>query len=110
LKYEAAAVNLVMASPRATAAEVVLRQDGKPLSRQQATHDTHFRAVAGSPQEESYVVVDTARMYALVDNHDFAEHELELSCSSGVAAFAFTFTSCVDPVASALQANASPQP
>jgi hypothetical protein len=43
-------------------------------------------------------------MYFLVDNHEFGLHELELRCSTGVAAFAFTFTSCVDPVASALQA------
>jgi hypothetical protein len=42
-------------------------------------------------------------MYFLADNHEFGSHELELRCSAGVAAFAFTFTSCVDPVASALQ-------
>jgi hypothetical protein len=43
-------------------------------------------------------------MYFLVDNREFGEHELELVCTPGVAAFAFTFTGCVDPVASALQA------
>jgi hypothetical protein len=42
-----------------------------------------------------------------VDNHEFGEHELELLCAPGIAAFAFTFTSCVDPVASALQATSS---
>lgn len=47
--------------------------------------------------EGSYVVVQHARMYSLVDNHDFGGHVLELSCPAGVAAFAFTFTSCVDP-------------
>jgi thiol-disulfide isomerase/thioredoxin len=102
LKYEAAAVNLVMASPHATAAEVVILQDGKPLARKQATRDTRFRP-NGKSGEDSYIGVDSARMYFLVDNHDFGEHELELQCSTGVAAFAFTFTSCVDPVASALQ-------
>jgi hypothetical protein len=49
-------------------------------------------------------------MYFLVDNHEFGEHELELRCSAGVAAFAFTFTSCVDPVASALQTASVPEP
>ena len=49
-------------------------------------------------------------MYFLVDNHRFGEHELELRCSVGVAAFAFTFTSCVDPVASALEATAVREP
>jgi hypothetical protein len=58
-------------------------------------------------KEESYVVVDAARMYFMVDNHEFGEHEIELLCSPGIAAFAFTFTGCVDPVASALQAKAA---
>jgi hypothetical protein len=102
LRYEASSVNLVMAAPRGNVAEVRLLQDGKPLSRNQAAKDTRFR-----DSGESYVVVDSARMYALVDNHDFAEHELELVCSTGVAAFAFTFGACVDPVASALRVSSS---
>jgi thiol-disulfide isomerase/thioredoxin len=104
LKYEAAAVNLVMASPHSSSSEVVILQDGKPLTQKQSTRDIRFRA-GPNGSEESYVVVDSARMYFLVDNHEFATHELELRCSTGVAAFAFTFTSCVDPVASALQAG-----
>lgn len=108
LKYEASAVNLVMACPHAPSAEVVILQDGKPLSPKQATRDTHFRSAANG--EESFVVVDSARMYFLLDNHEFGTHELELRCSPGVAAFAFTFTSCVDPVASALQAASPTQP
>jgi len=107
LKYEAAAVNLVMASPHVPAAEVVVLLDGKPLTQKQATRDTRFRA-GESGTEESYVVVDSARMYFLVDEHAFGPHTLELRCSAGVAAFAFTFTSCVDPVASALQAATVP--
>jgi thiol-disulfide isomerase/thioredoxin len=113
LKYEAAAVNLVMASPRGGNPEVILLQDGKPLSRQQATKDTRFRPSRGTNgsggAEESYIVVDSARMYFLVDNHDYGTHELELLCPPGVAAFAFTFTSCVDPVASALQTATVPE-
>jgi thiol-disulfide isomerase/thioredoxin len=105
LKYEAAAVNLVMAAPRSSSVEVKILQDGKPLTRQQATKDTRFRNSSTSKTEESYIVVDSARMYFLVDNHDFAAHELELICAPGVAAFAFTFTSCVDPVASAVTAG-----
>jgi thiol-disulfide isomerase/thioredoxin len=110
LKYDASAVNLVMARPHATAAEVVVLQDGKPLTHKQATRDTRFRSSLNGGAEESYVVVDSARMYFLVDNHEFGEHEFLLSCSAGVAAFAFTFTSCVDPVASALQAASVPEP
>jgi len=108
LKYEASAVNLVMASPHASSSEVVILQDGKPLTRQQATRDTRLRTEPNG--EESFVTVESARMYFLVDNHEFGEHELQLQCSAGVAAFAFTFTSCVNPVASALQAASPAQP
>jgi len=48
-------------------------------------------------------------MYSLVDTHEFGEHELELRRSVGVAAFAFTFTSCVHALASAQQATTVPQ-
>lgn len=109
LKYEAAAVNLVMACPHAPLADVVILQDGKPLTEKQATRDTRFRAVTNAAPE-SCLVVESPRMYFLVDNHEFGPHELELRCSSGVAAFAFTFTSCVDPVASALQASGPAHP
>ncbi len=105
LKYEASAVNLVMARPHAESAEVVILQDGKPLARRQGARDTRFRKNS-SGEEETYIAVDSPRMYFLLDNQQFGEHELELRCSVGVAAFAFTFTSCVDPVASALQAAA----
>jgi thiol-disulfide isomerase/thioredoxin len=95
LKYSARGVNLVMASPRIASVDVIVRQDGAPLTPRQATTDTRFRAAASV--EESYVPVSNARMYALVDNPDFGTHTLELICPAGLAAFAFTFTSCVDP-------------
>jgi thiol-disulfide isomerase/thioredoxin len=104
LKYEASGVNLVMAAPRGSSCEVVILQDGKPLSRSQKTADTRFRTVDGN--EESRVTVQRARMYFLVDNHDFGSHVLELRCPAGVAAFAFTFTSCVDPSHAAAPAAA----
>jgi hypothetical protein len=95
---------LVMASPRSQSSDLVILQDGKPLTREQSTRDTRFRANP-AVVEQSFLVVDSARMYFLVDNHEFGVHELELRCSPGLAAFAFTFTSCVDPVASALQSS-----
>jgi hypothetical protein len=110
LQYDAAAVNLVMASPHSAAAEAVILQDGKPLTLKQATRDTRFRPNSNRSEDESYIAIGSARMHFLVDNHRFGEHELELRCSVGVAAFAFTFTSCVDPVASALAATAVREP
>jgi hypothetical protein len=95
LKYEATGVNLVMAAPRGGACDVLMLQDGKPLARSQKASDTRFRTMDGS--DESYILVQQARMYSLLDNHEFGQHMLELRCPAGVAAFAFTFTSCVDP-------------
>lgn len=107
LKYQASGVNLVMAAPRGGVREVVVRQDGKPLSRSQKTGDTRFRTVGG--EEQSYIAVQQPRMYSLADNHDFGMHVVELSCPEGVAAFAFTFTSCVDPTRTAPTALAEGQ-
>jgi len=95
LKYEAAGVNLVMAAPRGGSCEVGIRVDGKPLPRAQKTVDTRFRTANGV--EESYVLVQHPRMYAMTDHQAFGTHILELVCPPGLAAFAFTFTSCLDP-------------
>jgi len=95
VKYEATGVNLVMAAPRGNAGDVVLLQDGKPLTPSQKTMDTRFSIANG--REQSYIRVQPARMYALVNNSGFEKHTLELLCPAGVAGFAFTFTSCVDP-------------
>jgi thiol-disulfide isomerase/thioredoxin len=103
LRYEASGVNLVMAAPRGGTVEVRIVRDGQPLTGAQAAKDIRFRNQATGV--ESYVTVETARMYALVADSEFGEHTLELMCSAGVAAFAFTFTACIDPVASALQAT-----
>jgi len=104
VKYAGAGVNLVMAAPRGRSCEITILEDSKPLTQAQKTNDTRFRTADGS--QASYVVVQQARMYALVDNHDFGSHILELRCPAGLAAFAFTFTSCVDPSQAAAPAAA----
>jgi hypothetical protein len=108
LQYAAGGVNLVMAAPRGGVCEVVLLQDGKPLNRSQKTPDTRFRQISGGG-EESYIAVQRPRMYALVDNHEFGKHALELRCPAGTTAFAFTFTSCIDRAAVAVAAAESTQ-
>jgi len=107
LQYSATGVNLVMASPRGGASEVLLLQDGRPLPREKAGKDVRFRT--RNNEEESYVAVQQSRMYSLVDNRDFGQHRLELVCPGGVAAFAFTFTSCVDPDRALVSAPLSSQ-
>lgn len=94
LKYSASGVNLVMAAPRGSVCEVLILQDGKPLDSTAATADTRFRI--SNQVDQSLVEVHASRMYGLVDNHAFGEHTLELICLSGLAVFAFTFSSCVD--------------
>lgn len=54
-------------------------------------------------------ILYSARMYFLVDNHDFGRHALRLSYSASVAAFAFIDPNCVDAVASAFHVAALTQ-
>ena len=77
------------------ASDFELLQDGKPLTLLQAAADLRFRQTSAGP--ESYVSVDRARMYQLLANPEFGTHTLELRCSEGIAGFAFTFNSCLDP-------------
>lgn len=100
IKYEAASVNLVLSSNRTPTAEVRIVQDGQPLTEKNKTSETRFR------DGQSYIEVDRARMYPLVDNHDFGSHILELTFAPGAAAYAFTFTSCVDPSQAAQKESA----
>jgi thiol-disulfide isomerase/thioredoxin len=96
LRYSARTVNLVMAAPRGGSCDLVILQEGSALTPRQASTDVRFRMVDG--REQSYIPVSTPRMYTLVDNPDFGSHRLELLCPEGLAAFAFTFTTCVDPL------------
>jgi hypothetical protein len=55
-------------------------------------------AHAGEDVRDGLVTVDVPRMYALVKDTDVQRHDLVLETESdGLAAFAFTFTSCVMP-------------
>jgi thiol-disulfide isomerase/thioredoxin len=103
LTYSGVSANVVMASPRTPSCEVIVRQDKHPLTPRDATVDTRFRVHQG--EEDSFIMVTEPRMYRLVDNPDFGTHSLELICPAGLSAFAFTFTSCVDPHLSAVSAG-----
>ena len=103
LKYEASAVNLVMASPDAIGGG---RRSCRWEASTSRSGDTgHTLSSCGRSQRRK---LRCGRLRSNVFSGRqprVREHELELRCTQGVAAFAFTFTSCVDPVASALQGH-----
>lgn len=75
---------------------IIVQQDGRMLSRWQAGDDVQFR-----DDGVSFVRVDQPRMYQLVKNIRFTPRELTLTfMATGLAAFAFTFTTCTAPGAS----------
>ena len=89
LAYMAADVNLVLHPPLAGGSGVLrVLLDGAPVDEAHAGDDVRAGAVA----------VDVPRMYSLVKDGDVQRHDLVLETESdGLAAFAFTFTSCVAP-------------
>jgi thiol-disulfide isomerase/thioredoxin len=107
VKYHAAGVNLVMAAPRDSTCDVLIFQDGLPLTRTIAGKDVRFRS--GTNAEQSYLSVQRARMYSLIENHGYGEHRIELVCRGGAAMFALTFTSCIDPERTAALTPAASQ-
>lgn len=97
LRYSAAGVNAVMACEGGGTVEIL--QDNRPLAATQAGREIQF------PGNRSSIEVERPRMYPLTDSPDFGPHTLELRCPHGLRAYAFTFSSCVDPVASAASAS-----
>ena len=89
LAYMAVDVNLVL-HPPITGDSATLRVllDGAPIDA----------GLAGEDVVDGVVTVDQPRMYRLVRGGDADRHDLTLETESdGLAAFAFTFTSCLLP-------------
>ncbi len=89
LDYMAADVNLVLHPPvTGDDAEIRVLLDGAPVDAEHAGEDVR----------DGVVTVDVPRMYRLLTDTDVDRHSLTLETESdGVAAYAFTFTSCVAP-------------
>ena len=80
-------------SGQATSPSVHLLQDGVPLPAHNAGEDVVFDAA-----QHATVMPTRPRMYHLVSNPDFEEHELTLVISGkGFAAYSASFTTCVAP-------------
>ncbi len=68
-------------------------QDGAPLPRENAGADVVYDDLGNAT-----ITPDRPRMYRVVNNPDFEEHELKLVVQgSGFAAYAASFTTCVAP-------------
>jgi hypothetical protein len=92
-RYEALEANAVLSSSSGKLIEVEVLQDGKPLAKEFAGID-----VIVTHEGQSILFVDKPRMYQLVRNPQFGEHELKLKTSSpGLEVYAFSFVSCAIP-------------
>ncbi len=91
LRYHALEVNSVMKPESGTPLRVWLYHDDRPIASRDRGED-----VKADPQGRTYVLVDRGRMYNLIKNHAFGQHELKLATSQpGLGVFSFTFVSCV---------------
>ena len=87
LTFVATSVNGVMAPVGADSFRLRVELDGAPLKPDRAGSDIMF-----ADDGESFIIVDEARMYRIVDQPDFSRHELRLSSNSDAFSFfAFTF-------------------
>ena len=89
IMFYGTSVNAVMSPEESKPLIVRLTIDGAPLGPEQAGEDVMY-----DDDGNSYVIVDEARMYRLVNMAEFEGHQLRLSSNSqGMALFAFTFGS-----------------
>ena len=95
LKYHAIGVNAVLRpeDDAPSPIRVWLEQDGKPLRREDAGEDVQF-----DDEGRSYMDVAAPRMYHIIQNEKFGQHELRLATgAAGLGIYAFTFVSCAIP-------------
>lgn len=91
LAFRGAELNLVMSPPESGSGVASIKLNGKPLSASDAGDDV--RVERGT----SDVVVTQPRMYRLIKGTTAAPRLIEIVTSSpGLAAYAFTFVSCVE--------------
>jgi thiol-disulfide isomerase/thioredoxin len=90
LRYKALQANAVIRPENGKAFDLYLEQDGAPIPAADKGDDVKYAA-----DGRSYVHVDAPRMYQLVSNRKWGEHELKMGSSSpDFALYSFTFSSC----------------
>jgi thiol-disulfide isomerase/thioredoxin len=93
LIYEAVEANSVLEPEHHSPCTIVATQDGRPLTKESAGIDIRF-----DREGRSLLVVDSPRMFQIVRNTEFGQHELGLSTgSAGLALYAFSFGTSVIP-------------
>ena len=87
LKFSATSVNAVMAPVNGAEYQVRVTLNDKPISPEAAGTDVMF-----DEEGNGYIVVDSARMYHVVNLAKYESHELKLSSNSPeFSLFAYTF-------------------
>jgi len=90
VSYRALQVVAVLRPHDVPAVDVLVLQDGAPLTAQDAGADIRF-----DPKGRSYLRVDAPREYDVVMNKHFAQHDLELLPQHpGLGAYTFDFEAC----------------
>ncbi len=90
LPYKALETNAVIRPEGGKPFDLFLLQDGKPIARADKGEDVRY-----APDGRSFVRVDAPRMYKLVANRKWGEHELRLGTTSpDFGLYSFTFSSC----------------
>ena len=87
LRFASRSVNVVLNPPPGDPFTVVIELDGRALAPGEAGADVTF-----DNEGRSVIVVDSARVYAIVELPEWGDHALKLrSNSASFAVFAFTF-------------------
>ena len=87
LRFASRSVNVVLNPPPGDPFTVVIELDGRALAPGEAGTDVTF-----DNEGRSVIVVDSARVYAIVELPEWGDHALKLrSNSASFAVFAFTF-------------------
>jgi hypothetical protein len=90
--YQGIEANIVLDIEGGKSAELVIEQDGLPLSAENKGDDIRLEGT------QSRLLVDTPRLYQLVKNKEFGEHSLKIIASqSAFSAYSFSFVTSVIP-------------
>jgi thiol-disulfide isomerase/thioredoxin len=93
LAYEALEVNSVMGGVDRTSAVVFAFQDSKPLTKENAGLDVRF-----DDDGQSFVLVDSPRLFNVICNAEFGQHALSLKTNSpGLEIYSMSFVTGVIP-------------